>query len=903
MLAFGSKVAYKKQAEEVVRRTDYDYLFKIVIIGDSGVGKSCLLLRFAEGTYYAESYISTIGVDFKIRTVDVDGRTVKLQLWDTTGQERFRTITSSYYRGAHGFAVVFDVSDSSSFSNVSRWMQEVSRYASDTSSKILLGNKADLEDVRAVDYETVKEYADSIDIPYLETSAKTGKNVDAGFLNLTRSIMARHADSSAPANRAAAVPAPVKKEEPSRIASLFDSLFGKKKEATKPASESDRDDSDCESFSESDLDDSITIEEEKEKEKEKEKGKDKKKKKREKEEEEKEKLKHQKTDVNVFKLDLSKVAEDGQVMTGDPSFCRGCAAILNSGSKLVKMNSNDLSNTTTQTPFLGVVDLFFNTSVSASNYESAPAASSSSAPAKPGLQPVEVLPDTEVSVWKCEFCGYQNVVNLDDEELPKSDAVDFVVEPAPVQSKEEQNIVFCIDISGSMCVTTEVPRNTKLNKRSAKDNAMVRAQAEGDQFLPGESRNVDYVSRLQCIQAAIEHHITEVARSKPENKICLVTFSDEVTIYGDGTQEPLVASGDKLQSFQELRQLGESYTVSKNVSESEKDLIKKLWSLEENGATALGPALLLSILIAGSKPASKVVLCTDGVANYGLGSMDGDRAVEFTPYYTELAEIAKIKGVTVSILGFIGEDCSLENLSVLSEQTGGEAQRVDPANIMKNFQSILTTPIIATGCMATVFLHKGLMFKNEVDDELDVARNYLVKDLGNITAESECTFSYGFRPKSQVDLGDVTQIPFQVQLLFSKLNGMKCVRVATTSIAATEDRTVAEQNADLTVIGTHAAQKAAKYAKEGDYEKAQLETRAAQRFMKRNTDEKDTPAVKTWARHVDDFDGELRKERDREKKEGKTVSQSKRKQAMKHNDSASVAISKAKSANTNYLFM
>ncbi|KAK1071653.1 ras GTPase, partial [Friedmanniomyces endolithicus] len=94
----------------------YDYLFKLLLIGDSGVGKSCLLLRFADDTY-TESYISTIGVDFKIRTIELDGKTVKLQIWDTAGQERFRTITSSYYRGAHCICVVYDVTDMDSFNN------------------------------------------------------------------------------------------------------------------------------------------------------------------------------------------------------------------------------------------------------------------------------------------------------------------------------------------------------------------------------------------------------------------------------------------------------------------------------------------------------------------------------------------------------------------------------------------------------------------------------------------------------------------------------------------------------------------------------------------------------------------------------------------------------------------
>ncbi|CAL9062759.1 ras-related protein RIC1-like [Musa acuminata AAA Group] len=175
---------------------EYDYLFKLLLIGDSGVGKSCLLLRFADDSYI-ESYISTIGVDFKIRTVEQDGKTIKLQIWDTAGQERFRTITSSYYRGAHGIIVVYDVTDQESFNNVKQWLNEIDRYASENVNKLLVGNKCDLTDNRAVSYEAGKAFADEIGIPFLETSAKDATNVEKAFMTMAADIKNRMASQPA----------------------------------------------------------------------------------------------------------------------------------------------------------------------------------------------------------------------------------------------------------------------------------------------------------------------------------------------------------------------------------------------------------------------------------------------------------------------------------------------------------------------------------------------------------------------------------------------------------------------------------------------------------------------------------------------------------------------------------
>lgn len=147
------------------------------------MGKSCLLLRFADDTY-TESHISTIGVDFKIRTIELDGKTIKLQIWDTAGQERFRTITSSYYRGAHGIIVVYDVTDSETFEHVKTWLHEIDRYASENVNKLLVGNKSDLTSKRQVETESAQEFANTVNIPFLETSAKNATNVEDAFMKV-----------------------------------------------------------------------------------------------------------------------------------------------------------------------------------------------------------------------------------------------------------------------------------------------------------------------------------------------------------------------------------------------------------------------------------------------------------------------------------------------------------------------------------------------------------------------------------------------------------------------------------------------------------------------------------------------------------------------------------------------
>ncbi len=158
----------------------YDYIVKILLIGDSGVGKSSMMIRFADDEFVDQS-IPTIGVDFKIRTVEFNNKTYKIQIWDTAGQERFRTITSSYYRGAQGIIIVYDITNKESFDNVKIWLTECSRY-NDRAQIILVGNKSDLDkSARKVSFNEAKEYANSKGYKFVETSAKTNDGIENMF--------------------------------------------------------------------------------------------------------------------------------------------------------------------------------------------------------------------------------------------------------------------------------------------------------------------------------------------------------------------------------------------------------------------------------------------------------------------------------------------------------------------------------------------------------------------------------------------------------------------------------------------------------------------------------------------------------------------------------------------------
>lgn len=165
----------------------YDYLFKLLLIGDSGVGKTCVLFRFSDDAFNS-TFISTIGIDFKIRTIELDNKKIKLQIWDTAGQERFRTITTAYYRGAMGILLVYDITNEKSFDNIKTWIRNIEQHASEDVEKMILGNKCDMEDKRVISKEQGEKLATEYGVPFMETSAKANINVEEAFVKIARAI-------------------------------------------------------------------------------------------------------------------------------------------------------------------------------------------------------------------------------------------------------------------------------------------------------------------------------------------------------------------------------------------------------------------------------------------------------------------------------------------------------------------------------------------------------------------------------------------------------------------------------------------------------------------------------------------------------------------------------------------
>jgi len=335
-----------------------------------------------------------------------------------------------------------------------------------------------------------------------------------------------------------------------------------------------------------------------------------------------------------------------------------------------------------------------------------------------------------------------------------------------------------------------------------------------------------------------------------------------------------VITGDKLTQFGYLADVSNQLQLllDKTVLETAQELNTVILGLEESGATALGPALLTSISIAGAVKGSTVIVCTDGVANVGLGSLEGvtgdDANSPATLFYRQTSEVALQKGVVVSVLSIQGTNTSLEYIAKVAAETRGHNDIVDPLKLTKNFNFVLQNKVIATEVSATMFLNRGLTFRHEKQSQNCKA----IREVGNCTKESVITFEY--YPAEREIVKDLKQVLFQVQIRYTKLNGTKCLRVMSKSAEITHNRQEAEKYVNVNVVGLHSQAQAAQLAAEGNYTKARMIQKTNMRMVRRQVASGDVTEPQmthynNWNQEASRLNSTIKSTKIKEKKSGR----------------------------------
>uniref|UniRef100_A0A8C6LP92 Si:dkey-9k7.3 n=1 Tax=Nothobranchius furzeri TaxID=105023 RepID=A0A8C6LP92_NOTFU len=384
------------------------------------------------------------------------------------------------------------------------------------------------------------------------------------------------------------------------------------------------------------------------------------------------------------------------------------------------------------------------------------------------------LSSVHEKVWVCEFCGCKTGVDegvsrlcigqragvySDDLYLPKLSDNDY-------QNLEDTLVVFCVDISGSMCVTTEV---------SGSHPRMI-------------------VLFLQGVQDALQKTLTSMLQHTPHRRVALVTFNDEVVIYGDGTRTPLTLRDWALLDYDHIWQQATAYRIPHCIAETHHHLIQRVKELMEHGATALGSAALAAVAMASRYPGSKVVLCTDGRANIGLGDLEQPphpSSPAQTPFfYRQLALQAVEKGVIISVMTFKGTDCCLADIGRLADATGGRV---------------------------------GFMYF-----PYETESNKLVREIGNVTRGLEITFQFAVKPDVIEVFLQKNTLPFQLQLNFKTRDQQRVTRVLTEQRPVTTTSRILVGKLNIAVLDVHCAQLCASLTMEGRVQEAQNQLQAQQ---------------------------------------------------------------------------
>jgi GTPase SAR1 family protein len=475
-------------------------------------------------------------------------------------------------------------------------------------------------------------------------------------------------------------------------------------------------------------------------------------------------------DTNVVVVSLGTLSKDLALQAGDPVFCIKCNAVLCSTSQI-----------------------------------------------------------SEEGSWHCEYCSKENPVDVESDEIPRGDIQEYMLSPPQNKSADDGDAgltVFVVDVSGSMNVSTEIPAGfglfqLQIQKKEDPDEALARELAAQftHQYTRSENKNARYITRMECVQAAVTIQLEELQRAHPDRKILLITFNSDVTIHGDAnaTIPSQVISGSKLDQRETLEKIGSEIKIDKlrSVIDAKEDLGNKVLTLHADGSTALGPALVIALSAANRSKRSEIILCTDGASNQGVGKVEDGR-----DFYRGLGTLAKEHGTSLSLVGIEGEGIGLPILGEAARLSNGLVTIVSPLELQRKMREIVDNPTIATDVQVNIRLPfiSGSTTKRK-DRIISIP-------VGNATASTDIATAIKLPPELEA-----TRLPFQVSVAFTRLDGAKMLRVFSTQKKITTKLEKALKAMDVSAFGCFILQHASKGLVESSLSLKEHSVRDARRLL------------------------------------------------------------------------
>jgi hypothetical protein len=433
--------------------------------------------------------------------------------------------------------------------------------------------------------------------------------------------------------------------------------------------------------------------------------------------------------------------------------------------------------------------------------------------------------------WKCEFCFNENKdLFIEEKNLPKNECVEKIILEQPTMKEEnkeddDSSLIFCLDNSGSMSASYHITKELE-----QKFNKIRGSNIRGS------------ISRLEMVKLSVENIINSLLKKTPEVKVGLLTFESDIEIKGDCLSNFVKIENEYLYDTLKLESIGKKNTnlIKSPINKSFEKIIKSLREIKNKGCTALGPAALLSLsLLNNAKIGSRIFLCTDGESNEGLGDISGNKE-EAKKFYTNLGNIAKEKGIVISLISFEDSESSINILKNMIEISGGDIFRVNPKYILDDVNDFLENKVIASEVEIKMNLNKCLTFRDEEKENMINDGSTIIKNIGNATKEKETYFELKFKHSKnlaeikEINFDKLNNLIFQCEINYKKKNGGKYVRIITKKLKVSDNKEEINKQANLNIVSTLQIQKSAKLASKGKLKDAQAQIHIARNFLNNN---------------------------------------------------------------------